>query len=198
MNFDAAELRGRRLYELLVDTIVPRPVAWVLTLAPEGTPNLAPFSFFSGVCARPPTLSVSVASKPIVVDGARRFVEKDTVRNARHHGHFTVHLAPASRRDEVAHTAEDHPPGTDVPAGLDLPSTPGTWGPIPWLADLPVAMECRLVEVVEVGDPANHLLLGEVLGWHVRDGLVGEGGRIASDWDPLGRLGISGYLPPRS
>ena len=198
MNLEAEGRRGRDLYHLLVDTIVPRPVAWVLTLSPDGVPNLAPFSFFSGVCARPPTLSVSVASKAAVgPDGARCFVPKDTARNARHRGFFTVHLAPASRVEEVGFTAADHPAGTDVPGALGLRAEPGRWSPVPWLPDLPIAMECRLAQVVEVGSPPNHLLLGEVLGWHVEDALVDEEGRIASDWDPLGRLGISGYLPPR-
>lgn len=198
MKLESEGRRGRDLYHLLVDTIVPRPVAWVLTLSPDGVPNLAPFSFFSGVCARPPTLSVSVASKAVVGEqGQRRFVPKDTARFAQHHGFFTVHMAPAARQADVASSAADHPAGTDVPRELGLRTEPGRWSPVPWLPDLPVAMECRLAQVVEVGSPPNHLLLGEVLGWHVQDGLVDEDGRIASDWDPLGRLGISGYLPPR-
>jgi flavin reductase (DIM6/NTAB) family NADH-FMN oxidoreductase RutF len=199
VNLDAAALRGRELYGLLVDTIVPRPVAWVLTLSPDGVPNLAPFSFFNGVCARPPTLSVSVASKPMVdASGHRSFVAKDTASFARHHGFFCVHIAPATRREDVASSAVDHPSDVDVPALVGLKTQPGTWGPIPWSPDLPVAMECRLSQIVEVGDPVNHLLLGEVLGWHIRDELVDEDGRMPSDWDPLARLGVSGYAPPRS
>ncbi len=199
MDVDAATLSGRALYDLLVDTVVPRPVAWVLTLSADGAPNLAPFSFFSGVCARPPMLSVSVASKPVLgSDGQRRFVPKDTVSFARERGHFTVHIAPASQREAVASTAADHPPGTDVPALLGLSLNPGSWGPIPWSPDLPVAMECRLEQVVEVGEPVTHMLLGRVLGWHVQDALVDADGRVPSGWDPLARLGISGYLPPRN
>jgi flavin reductase (DIM6/NTAB) family NADH-FMN oxidoreductase RutF len=198
MNIDASTLRGSALYDLLVDTVVPRPVAWVVTLSPDGVPNLAPFSFFNGVCARPPTLSVCVASKPVVQPGgARAFVEKDTTRNARLHGHFTVHIAPAARREEVAGSATDHPAGTDVPALLGLALRPGAWSPVPWSPDLPIAMECRLARVVEVGDPTTHMLLGEILGWHLRDDLVREDGRVPTDWDPLARVGVSGYLPPR-
>ncbi len=195
MKIDASALSGKQRYWTMIDTIVPRPIAWVLTLAPDGVPNLAPFSFFNGVCARPPIVSIAIGSKP-VDDGAggRRFVDKDTTRNTRHHGAFVVHLAPAARAAEVQRTAEDHPAGTDVPDLLGLGTVPGTWTDVPRIDALPIAMECRLHEIVPVGSPTTSLLLGEVLGWHVHDDLVDDEGRIRVEgWDPLARLGVDRY-----
>ncbi|MCP4871947.1 MAG: flavin reductase family protein [Proteobacteria bacterium] len=195
MKIAAGDLSGRDRYLRLIDTIVPRPIAWVLTLSPTGVPNLAPFSFFNGVVARPPIVSVSVGAKPVTdADGGRRYVDKDTTRNIRHHGAFVVHLAPHGRADQVQRSAEDHPDGTDVPDLLGLEAVPSTWVDVPRLSALPIAMECRLHQIVPVGEPAASLILGEVLGWHVHDELVDADGRVAAGaWDPLARLGIDGY-----
>lgn len=195
MITSAADLSGREAYLRLIDTIVPRPIAWVLTLSPEGVPNLAPFSFFNGVVARPPIVSVSVGAKRVrEADGEPRFVDKDSTRNIRHHREFVIHLAPHGRAGDVDRTAEDHAEGTNVPDLLGLETAPSTWVSVPRLPALPIAMECRLHQIVPVGDPSASLILGEVLGWHVHDDLIDEEGRIAvQGWDPLARLGIDRY-----
>jgi len=190
----ADALNGRERYQALIDSILPRPVAWVLTLAEDGVPNLAPFSFFSGVCARPPVVSIAISSKPVGAGREREFVEKDTTRNARRSGGLVVHIASADLAAAVQETAADHPAGTDVPALLGLETAPGVWGDVPWLPGLPVAMECRLHDVIEVGSPATHLVLAEVLGWHFRDGVVGPDGRPnVAGVDPVARLGVDRY-----
>ncbi len=199
MDVSASELSGRQVYGLLVDSIVPRPVAWVTTSGPSGETNLAPFSFFSGVTARPPIVSISVASRPARSPGGdRRFVPKDSARNIQDRGEFVIHLAPAAWVERVQRSAEDHPPGTSVPELLGLRTTPGSWVGVPRLLDAPISMECRLERVVTVGSPETCLILGEVLGWHIKDELLDDEGRAwALRWDPLARLGVDGYLPPR-
>ena len=198
MKKSAADLRGRDSYRLLVDTIVPRPVAWVTTVSPEGIPNLAPFSFFNGVSSRPPIVSLAIASKPKVgATGEREFVAKDTTRNIVKSGQYIIHLAPAHLGSMVSRTAEDHPRETDVPALLGLETVPGDWVDVPRIVSLPIAMECRMETIVEVGEPSTHLLLGEVLGWHVDDALLDDEGRVwAARWDPLTRLGVDGFRDP--
>ena len=68
MKTPATELTGRQAYSLLIDSIVPRPVAWVTSVSRDGDVNLAPFSFFNGVSARPPIVSLAISSKPVVDD----------------------------------------------------------------------------------------------------------------------------------
>jgi flavin reductase (DIM6/NTAB) family NADH-FMN oxidoreductase RutF len=198
MKKSAADLSGGEAYRLLVDTIVPRPVAWVTTLSPDGVPNLAPFSFFNGVSARPPIVSLAIASKPQTgPTGEREFVPKDTTRNIVKSGQYIIHLAPAKLQPQVSLSAKDHSCGTDVPELLGLETVPGDWVAVPRILSLPIAMECRMETIVEVGEPSTHLLLGEVLGWHVDDGLLDEEGRVwASRWDPLTRLGVDGFCDP--
>ena len=193
MRIDPAEQAGARLYGLLTDSIIPRPIAWITTLSAGGVPNLAPFSFFTGVTARPPTLAVCIAAKRVVhPDGTSGFVLKDTARFISERGEFVVHPAPAGRMHAVDRSAENHREGVDVPALLGLKLAPGCRVAVPRLADLPVAMECRLDRIVSVGDPPTSMVLGEILCWHVDDRLLDADGRIAA-WDPLARLGVDGY-----
>jgi flavin reductase (DIM6/NTAB) family NADH-FMN oxidoreductase RutF len=46
-------------YKLMISSTVPRPIALVSTLSPEGVQNVAPFSYFQAVCADPPLYSVT-------------------------------------------------------------------------------------------------------------------------------------------
>ena len=204
MKCAADELSGKELYSILIDSIVPRPVAWVTTLGPEGEINLAPFSFFSGVSARPPIVSLAISSRPrreqedpkrpTLMAGDPRFVAKDTLRNIVKNGDYVIHLMPATSAQLVADSAQDFPEGTDVPGTLGLETVASEWVRTPRLAEAPIAMECRMDSVVEVGKPSTYLLLGEVIGWHVDDRLVDDAGRIwANRWSPLARLGIDGF-----
>ena len=195
MQRSASELSQRDSYYLLIDSIVPRPIAWVSTISAAGVPNLAPFSFFMGVSARPPTLALSIASLVTRDDeGARHVRPKDTLANLRETGEFIVHVAPAHHREQVLRSAERHPPELDEIALLNLETRIGNWTAVPRIPSLPVAMECRLLREVELGDPPTTLVIGEVLGWHVDDEVLGEDGRIYSAcWQPLGRLGVEGF-----
>ena len=195
MRRSSAELSQREAYSLLVDSIVPRPIAWVSTASAAGVPNLAPFSFFTGVSARPPTLALSIASRVVrAADGSRQVRSKDTLTNLRETGEFIVHVTPMACRDQVLRSAEDHPPDLDEIALLDFETVQGSWTGAPRIPALPVAMECRLLHEVAFGDPPTTLVVGEVLGWHIDDAMLGEDGRIYSaGWEPLGRLGIEGF-----
>ena len=195
MHRAACDLSGREAYFLLVDSIVPRPVAWVSSRSRSGVGNLAPFSFFMGVSSRPPILALSLA-KRIRSEGPPRFAEKDTLQNIRETGEFVVHLAPAQRQEEVLRTGEPHAPEIDESALIGLDSVAGSWVDVPRFPGLPIAMECRLHQLIPLGEPTTHLVLGEVLGWHVWDQLLDHEGRIwAERWHPLARLGVDRFAP---
>jgi len=89
MRFDANDLSAKDAYALLISAIVPRPIAWVSTVDRDGRVNLAPFSFFTGICSRPPLLAVSI--------GQRRWQgtwqPKDTLANIEATGDLVVHIA---------------------------------------------------------------------------------------------------------
>ncbi len=195
MKFEPESLSGGRAYQLMIDTIVPRPIAWVTTVSADGVPNLAPFSFFMGVTSRPPTLALSIAKRvrrgP---DGSRTVEEKHTVQNLLATGELIVHVASRADRERVVASAADLPsdPRELETLGFDQ-VVPGTWVDVPRLADLGVAMECRVDRIIPVGEPASNLVIAQILGWHVQDGLVVEGRIPVAGLDPLGRLGVDGY-----
>ncbi|HCP45605.1 MAG TPA: flavin reductase family protein [Deltaproteobacteria bacterium] len=198
MGIAASDLSRREAYFLLIDSIVPRPVAWVSTCAPDGIPNLAPFSFFTGVTADPPTVLLSIASRvDRGEDGARSVRAKDTLANLRGQGEFIVHVSPRRFLDQVIETSGSHPPEVDEISLVGFQTVPGSWVSVPRIPQLPIAMECRLLHELDVGDPPTTVVVGEVLGWHVAEGLRDEKGRISAlDWGPLGRLGVDGYQEP--
>lgn len=191
----ASDLSSRDAYFMLIDTVVPRPIAWTTTVGRDGVPNLAPFSFFMGVTGSPPTIAVSIAPKVVRhPDGTRDIEVKHTLANLRATGELIVHVAPAPLRDRVVASAAALPRSEGELHDLGFTDVvPGTWVGAPRLAELPVALECRVDRIVPVGHPATHLVLAEVLGWHVREDLFVDGRVPSAGFHPLARLGIESY-----
>src|ERR1019366_4621919 len=98
MLLDFSALSFRDAYGWMVGTILPRPIAWVSTISAEGKTNLAPFSFFQGVCANPPTLM-------FVPVNARDGTKKDTVRNIEEVPEFVVNLVSFAVAEQMNATA---------------------------------------------------------------------------------------------
>jgi flavin reductase (DIM6/NTAB) family NADH-FMN oxidoreductase RutF len=195
MMFEADALSGGRAYQMMIDSIVPRPIAWVTTVSKDGVPNLAPFSFFTGVTSRPPTLALSITKRVRRGPGGSRTVEeKHTVQNLQATQELIVHVASRANRERVVASAADLPSDPRELETLGFEHVvAGTWVDVPRLADLGVAMECRVDRIIPVGEPAVNLVLARILGWHVQDGLVVDGRIPVVGLDPLGRLGVDGY-----
>src|SRR5580658_8330401 len=98
MQIDFSTLSVRDAYSLMTTSIMPRPVAWVSTMSAEGRTNLAPFSFFQGVTANPPTLL-------IVPVNNREGRKKDTARNIEETGEFVVNVVPFALAEQMNATA---------------------------------------------------------------------------------------------
>src|ERR1022692_2190795 len=104
MLLDFSALSPRDAYRWMVGTILPRPIAWVSTVAPDGRTNLAPFSFFQGVTANPPTLLFIPANK-------REGAKKDTVHTIELVPEFVVNLVPPALAEPMNRTASLLPYG---------------------------------------------------------------------------------------
>jgi flavin reductase (DIM6/NTAB) family NADH-FMN oxidoreductase RutF len=186
MQIDASTMRGRDLYRLMTSLIVPRPIAWVGTRSPSGLDNLAPFSFFMGVTSKPPSLAISVAR-------AGRNKLKDTAENILSSGVFTVSIPSVDQIEAVATTAARWPGSELDAAGLHARS--GSFVDAPYPAEARAVAECRLIHQHDLG--TTHLLVGEILGFHLDDELVVvHNGCISLDsgaLDPLARLGGADY-----
>lgn len=177
----AEDLTGKEPYKLLVGSVVPRAIAWVATVSADGVPNIAPYSFFTVASPSPPTLCFSVG--PSARDGEP---VKDTLANVRATGELTINTARADLLEAVNTTASALPAGVDEFAVAGLTPEPSTLVAAPRIAEAPIAMECRLDRVVEVG--TNALVLARVLLWRFEDGLRHDTYVDMQRLRPLGRL----------
>jgi len=182
MQFDPQIVAPQSIYKLLIGCVVPRPIAWVSSLSDEALPNLAPFSFFMAVCNNPPTLAFS--------SGRREDKKKDTVRNIEYTQDFVVNLVDDALAEQMNLTAGEYPPAVDEFALTGLTAAPGIKVKAPRVAEAPISMECRVVQILPVGHGPHSLVLGEIVYFHIRDDLYDPNtGRIDMHrLHPVGRL----------
>src|ERR1700691_1723685 len=111
VSFNPADYESRQVYKLMTGIIVPRPVALVSTLDSKGVPNLAPFSFFTGVGSNPPTvLFCPVVRSRSIAANARPDLRKDTLRNVVETGEFVVNVVSEAIAAAANATAAEVPP----------------------------------------------------------------------------------------
>ena len=181
MLFDFEALSPQECYKLMTATIVPRPIAWVVTQDADGRRNAAPFSFFNAFANEPPIVVIGVGGRS---DGS----EKDTATNIRTSGEFVVNLVSAANGEAMNITAIDFPPGVDELAEAGLTTIPSTKVKPPRIAESPVALECELLSIVEL-KVDRAIVLGRVLAVHVRDDCVLDAKRYYIDTPKLDLIG---------
>ena len=126
-------------------------------------PNIAPFSFFMGVCNEPPTIAFSSGRRPAGV--------KDTVRNLERTGDFVVNVVDDDHAEAMNATSGEYAPEVDEFALAGLTSAPGVRVRSPRLLTAPVSLECRVAQIVAVGRGPHSVVFGEIVYFHVRDGV---------------------------
>jgi len=193
MELDFTQLSMRDAYQWMIRTILPRPIAWVSTISPEGRTNLAPFSFFQGVTANPPTLM-------FVPVNDRNGVKKDTVRNIELVPEFVVNLVSRELADAMNLTSATLPYGESEFEKFGIASAPSEKIRPPRVAAAPVAFECRVRQIVTIGEGplAANVVFGSILLAHVRDELLsGDAKPDAAKLDLVGRMGGEDYATTR-
>ena len=159
-----------RFNAVLTGVIVPRPIAFVSTMSPDGEVNLAPYSFFNAV------------SYSNVVFSSSRHVgnkSKDTLRNIEDTGEFVVNIVVDSIAEAMNATAAEYPEGEDEFGIAGLTHAPSQIVKPPRVAESPVNIECKLDQIVQIGSGAHEhgLVIGTILLMHVRDDVI-DGHRI--------------------
>jgi flavin reductase (DIM6/NTAB) family NADH-FMN oxidoreductase RutF len=195
VKVDPANLSAGAAYFWQAATILPRPIAWASTLNEDGSANLAPFSFFTGVSSDPPTCLICVSRKKREPDGTRP--PKDTWRNIERTGEFVIHVVNDALGAQMNATSRDFPYGTDEVAAVGLTKVASQKVAAPRIAEAPVAMECKLDRIVEIGRDGTAIIIGEIVLWHVRDELVVDGKLDLGRLDAIGRMGGSTYVRTR-
>jgi len=188
MLFDVAETPPHETYKLLVATVTPRPIAWIVSQDQDGRRNAAPFSFFNVFAGSPPIFGVGIGR---MQSGER----KHTLRNILATRHFTVNLVPDRLAEQMNITATEFPDGEDELEAAGLPTAPSQKIDVPRIADSPVSFEAELYQTVELGD-FNTLVLGRVLAIHIADEALLDPARYYVDTpklDLIGRMHGAGW-----
>ena len=177
-------------YHLLVQSVIPRPIAWILTAEEDGGLNLAPYSFFAPVCSAPPTLVVSIGQKSAGT-------EKDSYRNLKRSGWCVVNIADASQVDSLNMSSATLAAGVSETSSFDIPVEPQENWPLPRVAAAPVAFLCRYQQQVDLGAAPQHVIFLEIERMFIDEGVAAEvDGRPKLDSEllnPLARLGGAEY-----
>lgn len=181
MIIDPSELDPRSRYKLLIGSVVPRPIAWTSTVSLDGVRNLAPFSFFTVASRNPPMLCICVGARQGSDPGT-----KDTLGNIEETGEFVINVVSVPLSNTMHESSKNHPPEADEFERAGLTPAPCEVVGVPRVGEAGVSMECILDRVLPLG--TDHLVLGKMVRFHVRDELY-ENGRIdVAKLQPLGRL----------
>ena len=168
--------------------VTPRPIGWSSTRSPDGTDNLAPYSFFNAVAYTPPqVMFASTGAKPDQDGG------KDSVANIRDTGQFCVNIVEYEMREAMNVSSAGFEKGVDEFERAGLARTDCNTITCARVAEAPAALECRLTKIIDLEGAANFLVLGEVIGIHMRDDCLVEGRFDVLTFHPLSRLGYRAY-----
>lgn len=189
MRYDLSAVPEPIAYKLLAATIIPRPIAWVVTQDAEGRRNAAPFSFFNVMGSAPPTVALGILADP-----ARGL--KDTAQAILDTGEFVINLVPERLVQAMNLTSIDAPRGVNELELAGLATLPSDSVAPPRIAESPVAFECRLHTSVETG-PNQVVVIGLVTTVHIEDRFLLDPVRAHVDTDALDLVARSfgaGYI----
>lgn len=181
MLFDFDKLQPQQRYKLLISTIVPRPIAWVVSRNAAGRLNAAPFSFFNVFGEDPATVILGLGARP---DGS----SKDTSHNIRETKEFVVNLVSYANAHRMIETAIEFDGSVNELAEAGLATTPSTKVAPPRITDSPVSFECTLRQTIDL-EGGRTLIVGTVLAVHVRDDCVLDAARQYIDTPKLDLIG---------
>jgi flavin reductase (DIM6/NTAB) family NADH-FMN oxidoreductase RutF len=190
MIIDPRDTSYQECYKLMVGSVVPRPIALVSTVSRAGVRNLAPFSYFTAVASKPPTLCFCPGRRH---PGGER---KDTLSNVEETREFVINIVTVAMAGRMNLTAADYPSDVDEFGVSGLTPVPSEKVAPFRVKESPIQLECALDRIVEIGEPAaggSALVIGEVVLFHVSDEVITDGRIDIWKLDPLARLSGGDY-----
>ncbi len=191
MIIHCADVSTTYLYQVLIGSVLPRPIAWVSTCSLDGVNNLAPFSFFNAFSVQPPILGFAPGLKRMNEARDSKVVPKDTLRNVIDTGQFVVNIVSRPLAEKMNQTSGEYPPDVSEFEAVGLTAVSSQMVKPPRVGECLVSMECKLFNVVKLG--SNSLVLGEILCIHLADKILRDGQIDLDVLEPIGRLGGHGY-----
>jgi flavin reductase (DIM6/NTAB) family NADH-FMN oxidoreductase RutF len=169
---------------------VPRCIGWISSLALDGTVNLAPYSFFNGVGDNPPMVMFSSG-------GRHQHGEKDSQANVENTGEFVCNMVTWELREQMSLTSAPTRPEVNEFDYAGLEWEPSQVVKPPRVKGSPIHLECEYLQSVALpcNDPAtsNSIIIGEVVGIHIRDCVLTNGMVDMCKFRPVARMGYMDY-----
>ncbi|MCE2473633.1 MAG: flavin reductase family protein [Anaerolineae bacterium] len=185
LELDPNDLGVQALFNVMTGSIVPRPIGWVSTVDRVGVLNLAPYSMFTAVCAKPPTIVFCPSYQP------PDFKEKDTYKNIAYSGEFVINFVNDDTVKAMDATSADALPEVDEFKLAGVSPLPSKIMKPPRVAESPIAFECKLHELITIGLPSGggHIVIGTVVYMHFAEGIYTDDNHIHFDkYRPIGGL----------
>ncbi|HUC28601.1 MAG TPA: flavin reductase family protein [Candidatus Acidoferrum sp.] len=195
MHVIASELPHREMYNLLLSSVAPRPIAWVSTLSASGLPNLAPFSFFNCVSVDPPLLAFAPGLRPVRSAASEQHgaqhEAKDTLRNVRETKEFVVSVVTYQLLERMNLTSGEYDPTVNEFDLAKLTPQPSRLVRPARVGESPVSFECRLHRILDFSTAPNgsSLVIGEIVAVYLDDGHLKDGRIDRNSLDLIGRMG---------
>jgi flavin reductase (DIM6/NTAB) family NADH-FMN oxidoreductase RutF len=195
MIVSPTELPYSEFYNLLISSVVPRPIAWVSTVSAAGKPNLAPFSFFNAVCADPPLLAFAPGMRRPRQAEAKHGEAKDTLRNVRETREFVVNVVTHELAEAMNLTSGEYDASVNEFELAKLTPQPSKIVRAPRVAESPVSFECKLHQILDFSQAPTgaSLVIGKIVSIHIDDAHLKEGKLDRNSLDLIGRMGGMQY-----
>jgi flavin reductase (DIM6/NTAB) family NADH-FMN oxidoreductase RutF len=166
--------------------VAPRPIGWITSMSAKGEINLAPYSFFNAVSDDPPIVLLSSEGP------------KDSLVFVQETGEFVCNLATFELRAAVVATSAQFARGVNEMREAGLAPAPCRLVRAPRVAASPCALECKLLQVIDLKDLAGkpsrrHVVLGQVVGIHIDDRFIRDGRLDTAAMGPIARCGYADY-----
>jgi len=190
MIFDPNEIPFQETHKLMIGSIVPRPIAFVSTQSKNGKNNVAPFSYFNGVCSKPPTIMFAPARRGW--DGE----EKDTLINIQDTEEFVVNIVSESFAEKMVMCATDFDSDVDEFEISGLNTADSQKINPPRVEEAKISFECKLNQIVEIGDGSagsGFVVIGTIVLFHIDDDIYDNGRILLNQLEPLGRIAGNWY-----
>jgi len=183
MDFTVDRAAPRKVYDILIGLVAPRPIALVTSLNEAGRVDAAPFSAYNYLCSDPPIVALGIGTLP---GGAGLL--KHTARNIRARGEFVINVVTHDIAQAMNICAIDFPEGTDKLAMAGLEVVPSAKVTVPRLRQAHAALECT--EYMTIGIGHGSIVLGQVVSMYVQDEFVDPAGPFvrAETLHAIGRM----------
>ncbi|MGA9545051.1 MAG: flavin reductase family protein [Candidatus Sulfotelmatobacter sp.] len=191
MIVSPSDLSHSDLYGIILNSVAPRPIAWVSTISASGDLNLAPFSFFNAVCVDPPLLAFAPGLRPPKHTEGGHGEAKDTLRNVRETREFVVNIVTYELAEAMNLTSGEYEASVDEFVLAKLTPQPSTIVRPPRVAESPVSFECRLHQILDFSSrpTGSSLVIGQVVSIHISDAHLKGGKLDRNSLDLIGRMG---------